>query len=324
MLYPQFLNENDYIGICALSSGVGHKIESFDESLQYIKSIGLNCIETRSVRNDSEPSTNAGKRALELNELVLDQNIKAIWCASGGDFQFETLPYINFDSIQQNPKWYLGASDPTNLLFPVTCKCDIATIYGFNAGSFDEYGQNEYASLLFEFLGADNHVVNSSVYHQHLDYYNDGKPILNTKTYYDGCCDTKGRLLGGCFESISDMAGTPYDFVDEFLERYKKDSIIWFFDIFSMNSCDVYRALLKMKYMGYFKYTKNILVGRVLFENISNLIDYKEAFHRALPDINCVFETDIGHTYPHFYVINGAIAKVKVIEGKSSIEYILK
>ncbi len=44
------------------------------------------------------------------------------------------MPYIDFDSIKAHPKWFLGASDPTNLLFPVTCHCDIATIYGFNAG----------------------------------------------------------------------------------------------------------------------------------------------------------------------------------------------
>ena len=36
---------------------------------------------------------------------------------------------------------------------------------------------------------------------------------------------------------------TPYDYVNEFNERYKEDGVIWFFDIFSMNSCDVYRGL---------------------------------------------------------------------------------
>lgn len=70
-----------------------------------------------------------------------------------------------------------------------------------------------------------------------------------------------------------------------------------------MNSCDVYRALLKMKYMGYFKYTKAILVGRVLFKNVSDLIGYDQAFKKALPDIDVVFQVDIGHTYPHMYVV---------------------
>ena len=230
-------------------------------------------------------------------------------------------PYIDFDLIEKNPKWYLGASDPTNLLFPITCKCDLATVYGFNAGSFDEYGINEYSSLCLDFLKGKNSELHSSSMHQDVDFYNDGAPILNTKTEYVGNCSVSGRLLGGCFESINDMAGTPYDFVKEFNERYKLDGIIWFFDIFSMNSCDVYRALLKMKYMGYFKYTKAILVGRVLFKNVSDLIGYEDAFKKALPDINVVFKVDIGHTYPHMYVVNGAMARVEICDGHGLIQY---
>ena len=324
MKYPKFLNEkHNTIGVCAMSSGIGHKLDSFDESMEYIKMHGFHVVETASVRNNSEPSCDGLSRVRELNSLIEDEKVSAIWLAAGGDFQFETLPYLDFDWIEKNPKWYLGASDPTNLLFPITCKCDIATIYGFNAGSFDTYGINAYSSLCLDFLKGKNSILHSSPKHQDVDFYNDGAPILNTKTEYIGNCDVTGRLLGGCFESIHDMAGTPYDYVESFNTRYQSDGIIWFFDIFSMNSCDVYRALLKMKYMGYFKYTKTILVGRVLFKNVSNLIDYEEAFKKALPDIDVVFKMDIGHTYPHMYVVNGAKAHVQVLNGSGSIEYVI-
>ena len=215
MKYPKFLNENNNtIGVCAMSSGVGHKLDSFDASIEYIESFGFHIVESNSVRNDSEPSCDALTRVSELNSLVNDSSVGAVWLAAGGDFQFETLPYIDFDWIEKNPKWYLGASDPTNLLFPVTCKCDIATIYGFNAGSFDAYGINEYSNLCLDFLKGKNIELHSSSLHQDVDFYNDGAPILNTKTEYVGSCDVSGRLLGGCFESINDMAGTPYDFVE--------------------------------------------------------------------------------------------------------------
>lgn len=325
MKYPKLLNEKyNTIGVCAMSSGVGHKLDSFDASIEYIQSNGFHIVETASVRNNSEPSIDAKTRVDELNSLVNDSSVGAVWLAAGGDFQFETLPYIDFDWIEKNPKWYLGASDPTNLLFPITCKCDLATVYGFNAGSFDEYGINEYSSLCLDFLKGKNGELHSSSLHQDVDFYNDGAPILNTKTEYVGNCSVVGRLLGGCFESINDMAGTPYDFVEVFNERYKLDGIIWFFDIFSMNSCDVYRALLKMKYMGYFKYTKAILVGRVLFKNVSDLIGYDQAFKKALPDIDVVFKVDIGHTYPHMYVVNGAMARVEVKDGQGTIDYEMK
>ena len=38
MKYPKFLNENNNtIGVCAMSSGVGHKLDSFYESIEYIQ-----------------------------------------------------------------------------------------------------------------------------------------------------------------------------------------------------------------------------------------------------------------------------------------------
>ena len=56
MKYPKFLNENNNtIGVCAMSSGVGHKLDSFDESIEYIESFGFHIVESNSVRNDSEP-----------------------------------------------------------------------------------------------------------------------------------------------------------------------------------------------------------------------------------------------------------------------------
>ena len=42
MKYPKFLNENNNtIGACAMSSGVGHKLDSFDESMDYIQYLGF-------------------------------------------------------------------------------------------------------------------------------------------------------------------------------------------------------------------------------------------------------------------------------------------
>lgn len=41
-----------------------------------------------------------------------------------------------FAKIQTNPKFIQGFSDPTGILFPVTTKYDIATIYGNNFGDY--------------------------------------------------------------------------------------------------------------------------------------------------------------------------------------------
>ena len=114
MKYPKFLNENNNtIGVCAMSSGVGHKLDSFDASIrvysiQWVSHLLKLLVFVLTV----EPSCDALMRVSELNALVNDSSIGAVWLAAGGDFQFETLPYIDFEWIEKNPKWYLGASDP--------------------------------------------------------------------------------------------------------------------------------------------------------------------------------------------------------------------
>ena len=43
MKYPKFLNENNNtIGVCAMSSGVGHKLDSFDERSEE-RRVGKEC-----------------------------------------------------------------------------------------------------------------------------------------------------------------------------------------------------------------------------------------------------------------------------------------
>lgn len=69
--------------------------------------------------------------------MVTDDNVDMIMCAAGGDFALEMLPYVNSENILNNPKWIMGASDPTSLLYYVTTKLDIATLYGHNAGGYD-------------------------------------------------------------------------------------------------------------------------------------------------------------------------------------------
>lgn len=64
--------------------------------------------------------------------MFKNKDINMIICALGGKFLIEILPYIDFDIINNNLKLIAGFSDPTGLLYPITTKYDIATIYGHN------------------------------------------------------------------------------------------------------------------------------------------------------------------------------------------------
>ena len=328
MKYPTFLEAKGVIGITAMSAGVGKYSESFDLSIKNICNSGFSVVETNSVRVDGFVSNTGSIRASELDELVLNDDVDVIMCACGGDFALEMLPYINEKSILSNPKWIMGASDPTSLLYYVTTKLDIATMYGFNAGSFDIKNLHKSNKVCFEYLKGN--LIKQDSYEMYesdrvsrtLESYN-----LDEKVLYEninGDMNITGRIIGGCIDVLKDLIGTKYDGTKDFIKKYKDDGIIWYFDNFALGSDVFYRTLIQMREAGWFEHTKGIIVGRVMYPQINFDITYQEALRKAIDNIPIVFNFDVGHVVPKMVIINGAVANVKVSDGKGSIEFMLK
>lgn len=326
MIYPKFIKKNETIGICAPSAGVGRKLDLFLESNKVLKSKSYKIKETKSVRKNNVRGGTAKQRAQELDQLVLDKKVKLILSAAGGDFMFEMMPYINFEHIIENPKWICGASDPTNLLFTLTTNYDIATLYGRNGAGFIE-DEDRPQKTFFKFISGD--IVKQNSYKKYQTFI---ETITDVKTYDHPVkwiskkdVEINGRLIGGCIEVIAKLIGTKFDKTNEFIERYKDDGIVWYFDIFNMSAYDFYMTLLQFKQADWFKYCKGVLIGRVAFENIEDKkLDYVKAADKVFKDIDHICEMDIGHTNPSFTLINGALVDVKYKDNEGSISFKLK
>ena len=139
MIYPEFIKEKGTIGVPAPSAGADtvqrkNKMQNARkpfEDLGYKLELSKNLLKCENGR-----SSTAEERANEINEMFRRKDIDLILCASGGDFLMEMLPYVEFELLKNNPKFVAGFSDPTGLLYPITTKYDIATIYGHNFSSF--------------------------------------------------------------------------------------------------------------------------------------------------------------------------------------------
>ncbi len=331
MIYPEYLKENSIVGICAPSSGVGHKIESFDASLKVLRQEGWKIWETEHVRVDDIRGGDAIERARELMSLYSLPSVNAVFCAAGGDFLSEILPYIDWQLLKDNPKWLMGSSDPTGLLFPLTTLCDVATLYGANGGSFDTTVLPEdpsdddhpsgvtpqYLKNTLAFLRGENPVQESYPKYIGKDIFSlgDDPLVFNEPSRCTGSSDSihvTGRCIGGCIDVLKDLIGTRFDGAQEFIRRYEDDGVIWYFDNFALSSAVLYRTFLQMRYAGWISpdTTKAILIGRTLFENEEADMSYEDAVRLAFPDIPYIREADIGHTVPHFTMINGAMLKL--------------
>lgn len=320
MIYPEFIHKGSTIGICAPSAGVGRKLESFDASVSWLRNRGFRIKETASVRLDNMRGGDAKTRAKELKELITDEGTDMIMCAAGGDFLFEILPYVDFKAIKDHPKWIMGASDPTGLLYPITTNCDIATVYGLNAGSYDIDPVPDFVKKNIQLLTGRKTVQKSSVRHMKTPGFLAEKIEFDTPTRWisdSESMEVSGRCIGGCIDVLKDLIGTPYDGTKKFIRRYQDDGLIWYFDNFSMSAEVFYRTLLQMRSAGWFTHANAVLIGRVLFESSETGMTYEEAAKRALDGIPFIRETDIGHTLPHMTMINGALLHVKYAKGKA-------
>lgn len=329
MIFPAFPQKNDCIGICAPSAGVGHKLESFDMSLSAIRQKGFRVIETASVRNDAVCSGPPDVRGVEFNSLISDSDIRAVIAASGGDYNIEMLPFIDSEAILADPKWIAGASDPTNILYYVTTKLDIATMYGFNAGTFDWRPLHIFQKNALDILSGNLVTQNSfDTYDSSRDFSGTGfngdapvfwdvfAPSAEGGFVSNASVDVEGRLIGGCTDVIANLIGTPYDGTADFVERY--DDMIWYFDTFQMSAESVYRMMLQMRSCGYFRKTKAVIFGRVMFSEGSSDEDYISLLTKCF-DVPIIFNADIGHVKPTMTFINGSITRIKCRDGRGTV-----
>ena len=337
MIYPAFLKEKDTIGVTAPSDGITDKLKlkRLDNAIKSFKKLGFNIKETPNVRKSFKGRSSSSKdQAKELESLYLDNNTKAIISASGGDFLLEMLSELDFSLIRNHPKWLQGYSDPTGLLFTITTNLDIATIY---ADNFCVFGMKPwYKSLKNNIEILTGNIIEQESFPKYekekketitgLETYNLTEKVFWKILTNEENINIKGRMIGGCLDIITDLFGTRFDKTEAFLEKYKEDGIIWYFDICELSSESIIRILWKLKDNDWFKYTKGILFSRCTFTTSYYDITYEDAIKHALQDLGIpiIINVDIGHVSPRMTIINGALATVTSSNGKGKINFILK
>ena len=323
MQYPSFLKEGSTIGITAPSAGVSDDV-SFEKSLNRFLENHWEIVETSNVRVKGDVSSSREERAKEFLSLYQDDHIDMIICATGGDFLTDMLPYLDRKILSKNLKWVMGASDPTNLLYYLTTVFDIATIYGHNAGSFDSKDLHRSQDIVFQYLKGD------IVPQQSYDFYEenrenrvDGNYALTGKVEWKSFSfdfSVEGRIIGGCIDCLQFLPGTLFDGTKEFIQKYSRDGIIFYFDVFDLSSKDFYLTLFQFREAGWFSNLKAVIVGRILFPSTNSSMTYEMALREMFPNIPVIMDADIGHAPPKMTIINGSMARISYRDGKGILE----
>ena len=114
MIIPEKLKKGNKIGIISTARKVS-KVD-LEPAIKLLNSWGLEVVLSENLFNeDNQFSGTENQRAADLQEMINDKSIKAIFCARGGYGTVQIIDNINFSVLTSNPKWIIGYSDVTVL-----------------------------------------------------------------------------------------------------------------------------------------------------------------------------------------------------------------
>lgn len=326
--YPQLTGRR--IGVTAPSSGIRpelHRLLHEAEAMFARHGFTLQ-IEATAWTQQYGKSAPASVRADELKRLLLDPEIDLIIPPWGGELLIELLDRIDWTTLP--PKWMLGYSDVSLLLFVYTLKTGVASAHGTNLVDLRGEEWDATSSRWLDVLATreDETVIQrASEYYQKEWQHDNPSPYLFHLTEVTewkaiGGHEATGRLLGGCIDVLLHTVGTPYGDIATFQSDYLNDEpILWYFENTELNVPALKRTLLQMKWAGWFDNTSGLLFGRSEAEADYQGYRVEDVYQeiQQLLNVPVIYDIDCGHVPPQLTLVNGAHASIQVEDGKGTL-----
>lgn len=273
------LKKGSKIGVLTVSNPLKEKhVEIINKGISRLEGMGFEVVKGKTIRvHDMITAGTPEERADDLMTMVKDKNISAIFFAWGGENASQILPLLDFKVIKENPKIFMGHSDPTIIMDPISDKTGLVTFYGHFASSFDPSWQyfSEYDLEMFNKV-----LINAE---KSFTLPESGP----RETYKSG--KYEGKIMGGCITDLVKMLGTPY--CPNF------DSTILILEAYTIAPQQLLSHITHMKQNGVFDKIKGLLIGNIMLEESKNKVDLKELFNSELKEYNfpILKISDFGH-----------------------------
>ncbi len=339
VLFPQPLQPGDLIAVTAPSSGVPENVHPrLDLVLEHLRGRGYRILEGSCLRGQSKSaSAPLEDRAAELKAMLGSPEVAAIIPPWGGHLLSELLSLIDFAALKkERPKWVLGYSDTSTLLMPLTLITGWATAHGTNLMDMVPTQTDPLTTGVLSVLGHDlaRPVEQSSAPTYQVKWGDfvktpDVALDLTETTQWkrlDGSSEPltmRGRLIGGCIDTVSFLAGSSYGDVPGFIERSGEDGTILYLENADQDPGAMVRTLLSLERHGWFQGLTGLAFGRSAAppETNPSYLDYVGALQSVLGDapFPVLYDVDIGHMPPQLTLINGALAEWEFDSGRGKV-----
>lgn len=331
MIIPRPLKEGDSVGVTAPSAGMTDEkdILRFSNAKRKLRERGYGTVETPDTYMCDEDgrSASAEQRVREFNGIMGDPGVPVVFAASGGDYESEMLPLMDWSVVEGNPKWFQGYSDNTVLLFKITAEHDIATIYGGNFGDLGMEPWHRSVEENLEFL--EGRRTSQASFRRHAEGFTDR--ITGLEPFSEdadtvwrssvGDVTIEGRLIGGCMDVIEWFVLKDKADATGFVRKYRGDGIVWYLETYDMDTDRVGRTLGAMREKGWLDGCTGMVFGRPLFYD--GPVSYEDAVTAEVGDMGfpILFDADVGHKAPRMTFINGALARFDFADGACVLTY---
>lgn len=317
MIKPERLKKGDTVAIVSLSSGsagdeeIIHRFKLGKKRLE--EEFGLNVvIMPNALKGSTFVYNHPELRAKDFMEALKDKKVKAIISNSGGDDTIRILPYIDFETIKNNPKIFMGFSDTTANHF-MMYKAGVVSYYGpavlLDFGeyvSMFEYTKEAVKEILFN---ADPKFEIKSSPEWTKDYLfwkeeniNIQRKLIKDKHGYEvlqGKGKAQGRLLGGCIELLNMINGTE---IWPKIDNWKGKILFIETSEEKPNPSYVKYTLRNLQAQGIIGVINGIIVGKPRQEKYYR--EYKKIYKQVVgieanrPDLPIIYNVNFGHASP--------------------------
>lgn len=321
--FPAPLTPGDKIGVTAPSAGVaGPGAERIDFCIRWLRNAGYDVVIGECMDGLGITSGPAGARAAELTRMLCDPSIRCVIPPWGGETAIDVLDLLDWDALAAaDPTWMVGFSDLSTILLPLTTRLGWATLHGDNLADTPYTAPAGLLPWLNIASGPGPHRQRDSGLVADWWRFAEDPRATAWKHIEDGAwtlhgaesLHVTGRLIGGCIETLCNLAGTPYGDVTAFGRQHAEEGLIVYIEAAEDNAATICRNLHGLRLAGWFEHARAILIGRTNAPDNAKMTQ-REAVLDALGPLNLpvVFDMEIGHVPPHLPLVNGALATVTV------------
>ena len=230
---PSFLKQNDKVAIIATAKNFDKK--ELAASITLLRSWGLAVVEGKNLyKKYNQFAGNDQERETDLQEMLDNPEIKAIFCARGGYGTARIIDNIVYKKFLKNPKWIIGFSDVT-VLHAALQKLKMQSIHGIMPLLF---GTKEYEASVQK--------LKEVLFGKKLFYTIASNPLNKTG-------NSSGILTGGNLSIINSLIGTD-------CEVKTKNKILLLEDV-GENLYRVDRMMVQLKRAGVLKSLSGLIIG---------------------------------------------------------------